>query len=89
LEDETIPAETVAEIKQVIYCGPSLPAKNGLRQYAVFLNGLPVHIVVLTEKCPAINALIVDVKNLSAIKKALAVSGSIEAVMYKIILETF
>ncbi|MBP2655407.1 MAG: hypothetical protein H6Q73_2976 [Firmicutes bacterium] len=91
MSDENTGEVTAAttEVQQVIYCGPSLPAKYGLRQYAVYLNGLPDHVTALIEKCAAIKVLIVDVEKLSAIRQALAKSGSMEAVMYKTIQKAF
>ena len=86
---KVLPKTAAKEPDHVIYCGPSLPARYGLRQYTVFLGPLPGHVQQLIEKCPAIKALMVPVAELAAVKTAMQKVGSVEAVMYNEIKKSF
>lgn len=77
------PKATQPKPRQVIYCGPSLPAQFALKQYQVFLNGLPEHVKKLMDKCPAVSSLIVPADQLAKVRLALTVQGSVESVLYK------
>lgn len=79
----------MADVDQVIYCGPNLPSKYGLRQHTVFLNGLPDYVTALIAQCPAIKVLIVPVDDLTATRIAIAKAGSMQSVMYKTIADAF
>jgi hypothetical protein len=74
---------------QAIYCGPTLPAQFGLREYTMFLGGLPQHVTLLVDKCPAINSLMVPVADLAQTRLALNKVGSVESVLYQEIQKSF
>lgn len=81
MDEEQIPAEQPVNV-QLIYCGPTLPPKWGLRQYQVFIGGLPERIKEFAKECPAINSLFVPVVNFAEIRIALGQKGSVEASQY-------
>lgn len=83
------PKAAQPEPRQVIYCGPSLPSAFALKQYQVFLGGLPEHVKKLADKCPAISALIVPVEQLTKVRLALTVQGSAESALYKEVQKAF
>ncbi|MCL6456493.1 MAG: hypothetical protein K6T85_00660 [Gorillibacterium sp.] len=82
------PAETVVEQQEVmqqeplIYVGPSLP--NGLAtKYTTFSNGIPVHLSIHFEKCPAFKQLFIPVRRLAETEKRLNDATSAESVFYQ------
>ncbi|MBP2654249.1 MAG: hypothetical protein H6Q73_1818 [Firmicutes bacterium] len=81
--------DAAATTSQVIYCGPSLPAKYGLQKHTIFLGGLPDHVAKLVSEIPAIGMLIVPVESLVATTKALRRSGCVESASYKAIKNVF
>lgn len=67
--------QSVLEPEQVIYCGPNIPG-GVLSQYAVFRNGIPLHVADLFGKCPAAERLTVPVTLLSETRKAISEMGT-------------
>jgi hypothetical protein len=82
-------ATTTTTTEQVIYCGPTLPAKYGLQQYTVFKGGIPDHIQSIIKDYAPLGVLIVDVEKLGATKAAINTTGTVEAVTYKNIVKKF
>lgn len=73
----------------VIYCGPTLPASYGLRQYQTFIGGLQAHIAETVKECPAISGLVVPVAELAMTRIAVERKGSAEAALYNQINQYF
>jgi len=86
LDEEQITAEQPVMV-QLIYCGPTLPHKFGLRQYQVFIGGLPERIKEFAKECPAINSLLVPVGDFAETRISLGQKGSVEASQYLTVIE--
>ncbi|OQP00855.1 hypothetical protein B1689_07490 [Geobacillus sp. 44C] len=88
------PKEIVAEQKELepqeamIYVGPSLPG-GMLTKYTIFSNGVPDHLKLHFEKCPAFKRLFVPVSQLSAVESRLNDATSAESVFYQQIVQYF
>lgn len=74
-----------AKLERFIYCGPSLPG-GLLLQHTIFKGGIPEHIKPVMEKCPAVKSLMVTPAKLQAVSSAIKMSGSLENLRYKEIL---
>jgi hypothetical protein len=72
----------------LIYVGPSLP--NGLlTKYTTFSNGIPDHLKLHFEKCPAFKRLFIPVSQLPAVESRLNDATSAESVFYRKTVEHF
>ncbi|WP_445506701.1 hypothetical protein [Niallia sp. 03190] len=71
-----------AEVKSVIYCGPTLP-NHALLQYSTFTGDLPPHVQEHIEKCPAIMELVVPVSELAETTANLTVKGTKDQIMFE------
>ncbi|HWR07753.1 hypothetical protein [Sporomusa sp.] len=68
--------------ERYIYCGPSLPG-GLLQQHTIYKNGIPEHLSVAIEKCPAIKALFIAPAKLQVVTDAIQSAGSLENLRYK------
>lgn len=69
----------------LIYCGPSLLG-GLLNKYAVYQNGLPVHLEEQLKECPSIKRLFVPVSIFPDVEMKIATAGTAENVWYREIL---
>lgn len=67
-----------------IYIGPNLLP---MIRYTVIADEIPVHIKDLIDKCPAIEKLIVDVKDMAQKEKNISKKGTLEHRYYQEIVE--
>ncbi|MGG4447631.1 hypothetical protein [Brevibacillus porteri] len=67
---------------QLIYVGPNIPGGR-LMQYTVFRGGVPEYLNDLFEKQPAIQQLIVPVKELVAFQSQVGTPGTLEHTLYQ------
>jgi hypothetical protein len=72
----------------LIYVGPSLPG-GFLTKYTTFSNGIPDHLKLHFEKCPAFKRLFVPVSQLTAVEGRLNDATSAESVFYRKTVEYF
>ena len=81
-EEVIVEQEKQEQQEALIYVGPSLPG-GLLTKYTIFSNGIPDHLKLHFEKCPAFKRLFVPVSQLSAVESRLNDATSAESVFYQ------
>jgi len=67
-----------------IYIGPNLLE---MIKYTVLANEVPAHIKALIEKCPAVEKLIVDIKDIAEKESKIVKKGTLEHRYYQEVIE--
>lgn len=72
--------QTARQPDAVVYCGPTV--RGVAKQFAVYQNGVPVHLRALGEKIPEVRALTVPLDKFAATRKALQNGDSTQSLLY-------
>lgn len=84
VEKEAVTAESAgdAQLKPLVYIGPSLPG-GLLTRYTIFSNGIPAHLQGYCEECPSFKQLFVSPDRLALAENNLKDPASAESVFYR------
>jgi hypothetical protein len=87
-EEVVVEQEKQEQQEALIYVGPSLPG-GLLTKYTTFSKGIPDHLKLHFEKCPAFKRLFIPVSQLPAVESRLNDATSAESVFFRKTIEYF
>ena len=72
--------QTARQPDAVVYCGPTV--RGVAKQFAVYQNGVPMHLRTLGERIPEVRALTVTLDKFAATRQALQNGDSTQSLLY-------
>ena len=72
--------QTARQPDAVVYCGPTV--RGVAKQFAVYQNGVPMHLRALGEKIPEVRALTVPLDKFAETRQALQNGDSTQSLLY-------
>jgi hypothetical protein len=87
-QQEVVEQKESEQQEALIYVGPSLPG-GLLTKYTTFSKGIPDHLKLHFEKCPAFKRLFIPVSQLPAVESRFNDATSAESVFFRKTIEYF